>query len=225
MMICNRCQIEKLEKDFYWHIKNVKRYKYCKKCYGFWSLLKGNRCIVCDEPSGNKYCSHDCQNRKLYLDYIELWHKGEKSGRKGKYISKYVRHYLFEKYDNKCSKCGWGEINLVTNKIPLEVEHIDGNFMNNVPDNLTLLCPNCHSLTSTFGYLNAGNGRKSRSELRDCNIKGENNPSSILTIEKVRTIRLQHDAGISNRDLSREYNVDPTTIAAIIQGKTWAWLI
>lgn len=30
---------------------------------------------------------------------------------------------------------------------PLEIEHIDGNALNNKEDNLILLCPNCHSLT------------------------------------------------------------------------------
>ena len=66
------------------------------------------------------------------------------------------------KYNNKCSRCGWGEINPYTNNIPLEVEHIDGNFMNNNEENLTLLCPNCHSLTSTYKGANAEKGRQAR---------------------------------------------------------------
>jgi predicted HNH restriction endonuclease len=39
------------------------------------------------------------------------------------------------------------------------VEHIDGNYENDREKNLTLLCPNCHSLTPTFRALNRGNGR------------------------------------------------------------------
>ena len=65
-----------------------------------------------------------------------------------------------KKYDNKCSECGWGEINQHTGTIPLELEHIDGNPYNNSPDNVTLLCPNCHSLTSTYKGANKGHGRK-----------------------------------------------------------------
>lgn len=47
-------------------------------------------------------------------------------------------------------------------KIPLEVDHIDGNFKNNEFSNLRLLCRNCHGQTPTFGAKNMGNGRKSR---------------------------------------------------------------
>lgn len=76
-------------------------------------------------------------------------------------ISKYIRRYLFEKYDCKCQKCGWGEKNIMTNYVPLQIHHKDGNYANNSEENLQLLCPNCHSLTETFGRLNK-NGRKGR---------------------------------------------------------------
>jgi hypothetical protein len=40
--------------------------------------------------------------------------------------------------------------------VPVEVEHKDGNHKNNSPDNIILLCPNCHSLTPTYKALNIG---------------------------------------------------------------------
>ena len=67
---------------------------------------------------------------------------------------------LIEKYNNKCSICGWCEENTYTKSIPLEVEHIDGNPYNNSPENVTLICPNCHSLTKTYKGANKGNGRR-----------------------------------------------------------------
>ena len=76
----------------------------------------------------------------------------------------YLKRYLFEKYNNKCCKCGWGETNPYTGNIPLEVEHKDGNYTNNSEDNLELLCPNCHSLTSTYKGANRGKGRTSRNK-------------------------------------------------------------
>lgn len=82
---------------------------------------------------------------------------------RGEYnISRHIKRYLFEKYNYKCSKCGWGEMNPYSKLIPLEIEHIDGNYQNNKEENLTLLCPNCHSLTATYKGANKGNGRKSR---------------------------------------------------------------
>lgn len=65
-----------------------------------------------------------------------------------------------EKNNCKCEKCGWGEINPTTQKTPLEVHHINGDCTDNREENLQLLCPNCHSLTETFGSLNNGNSRR-----------------------------------------------------------------
>lgn len=95
-----------------------------------------------------------------YNNFIALWKQNLVSGMKGKTsTSAHIRKYLFIKYNNKCSCCGWCKINPYTNKIPLEIEHIDGNFKNNKENNLRLLCPNCHSLTSTYRSLNNGKGR------------------------------------------------------------------
>ena len=35
-------------------------------------------------------------------------------------------------------------------EIPLEIHHIDGNHKNNKLENLQILCPNCHSLTTNY---------------------------------------------------------------------------
>ena len=56
------------------------------------------------------------------------------------------------------------KINPYTINSPLEIEHIDGDYRNNTESNLVLLCPNCHSLTSTYKGANVERGRKSRSK-------------------------------------------------------------
>ena len=73
--------------------------------------------------------------------------------------SHHIRRYLFEKYENKCCECGWSKTNIFTDKIPLELEHVDGDYTNNKEDNLKLLCPNCHSLTATWKGANKKQGR------------------------------------------------------------------
>lgn len=127
-------------------------------------------CLYCGKElissrSAHKFCDNKCQNDYEYKQYIERWKQGLENGISGSYsTSKYIKRYLFEKYDNKCCKCGWGETNPYTGNIPLEIEHKDGNYTNNSEDNLELLCPNCHSLTSTYKGANKGNGRKERSK-------------------------------------------------------------
>ena len=89
------------------------------------------------------------------------WKNGEETGIRGKYgISVHLRKYLLDKYEHKCARCGWSKINPFTHTLPLEIEHIDGDYTNNTEDNLILLCPNCHSLTATYKGANKGNGRK-----------------------------------------------------------------
>ena len=127
------------------------------------------KCLNCNEEIkvNNKYCSNICQKEFEYKKYITQWKNNEVNGLKGEYqISNHIKTYLFNKYKNKCARCRWGEINTYTNKIPLEVEHIDENYTNNLEDNLILLCPNCHSLTSTYKGANLKNGRKARKKYK-----------------------------------------------------------
>ncbi len=108
-----------------------------------------------------KYCNNKCQKEYEHKVTIEEWIAGNLTFDTVN-VSKYVKNHLLQKCGNKCSKCGWGETHPVTGKVPLEVNHIDGNANNNTPENLEVLCPNCHSLTSTFRNLNKGRGRKKR---------------------------------------------------------------
>jgi len=96
----------------------------------------------------------------LRAQYIECWKAGLESGMRGSTaISRHIRSYLFDKYKSKCCKCGWSEVHKITGKVPLEVNHVDGNHKNNKESNLELICPNCHSLTDSYRSLNYGNGR------------------------------------------------------------------
>jgi len=93
---------------------------------------------------------------------IDDWEKDPSSATRTQGLSPTVRRHLMQQSGNQCSLCAWGEVNPVTGRSPLEVDHIDGDCYNNDSGNLRVLCPNCHSLTDTYKALNKNGKRKYR---------------------------------------------------------------
>lgn len=108
----------------------------------------------------NKYCDNYCMNEHQYKQYITEWKLGKVDGRKGvSQTSNHIRRYLSKKYNETCQACGISEWN--GKSITMQLEHKDGNSRNNLEENLTLLCPNCHTQTEYYGSKNKGRGRGS----------------------------------------------------------------
>lgn len=98
-------------------------------------------CFTTNQPG--KGISKDRDSSKIPLkEILEGYHP--------QYQSNKLRKRLLTEgiFIHECSNCTLTE--WLGNPIPLELEHIDGNSSNNVLSNLTLLCPNCHSLTTTY---------------------------------------------------------------------------
>ncbi|MCX4652625.1 HNH endonuclease [Streptomyces microflavus] len=65
----------------------------------------------------------------------------------------------------RCALCGTGRT-WRDRPLPLEVDHIDGNWRNNQPQNLRFLCPNCHSTTDAYRGRGKGRRTPARGEAR-----------------------------------------------------------
>lgn len=57
-----------------------------------------------------------------------------------------------------CEECGWAKRS-IDGRVPVELDHINGDKRDNRLVNLRILCPNCHSLKTTHRGRNKGNAR------------------------------------------------------------------
>jgi Zn finger protein HypA/HybF involved in hydrogenase expression len=107
------------------------------------------------------YCSNKCQSDHQYRQYICRWLGGLEAGTVGKnlQLSAHIKRYLREQRGSACSVCGWDDRHPLDEAILTEFDHIDGDASNNKIGNLRVLCPNCHSKTSTFRARNSNSKR------------------------------------------------------------------
>src|SRR3989344_2521784 len=107
--------------------------------------------------------------RELRIQSIDIahfrgkgWNKGLKIPRKPikATVDILVRQSSFQSYKLKkrlfaeglkkpiCEICGWAQ-RATDGRLPLELDHINGDKYDNRLENLHVLCPNCHSLQAT----------------------------------------------------------------------------
>lgn len=168
---CQECQTTFVPMD--------SRQKYCSRScsarFNNRAKVKKERpdCLFCGRKIqyvGRKYCSVQCQGDQKKKLLIEQWSLDPNSTNTKYGLSRTITTYLKEQAGWKCQNpncCvpgGWSEIHPVTGVVPVEIDHIDGDAYNNHPDNLIVLCPNCHSLTANYRALNKKSGRAYRSE-------------------------------------------------------------
>lgn len=165
--------------------------KYCKNCGKLLTI----------EQRHNIYCSKKCQIIYQKNQKVQDWLNGEVDGLTGAdgQMSQVVRNYMLEQSNYSCELCGWHEINPFTNKIPLEIHHIDGNHLNNAKDNLQILCPNCHSLTGNYKSLNTSTRQRTQTRKNYCVDCGKE-----ITANACRCIECSNKNRITIKPLTKE---------------------
>ena len=117
-------------------------------------------------PAGGNYAQIKNHIRALGLGTSHFtarpWNKGKRTTRRfihsletvltsgSAYQSYKLKRRLFAASLKKprCELCGWAE-RAADGRIPLELDHINGDRGDNRLQNLRILCPNCHSLQPT----------------------------------------------------------------------------
>ena len=125
------------------------------------------------KPVGGNYKSFGLHSKRLGVDTSHFtgqsWSSGKSLNSKRPiedYLNNLVgissfnlkRRLIREKiFKAKCYSCGLEK--WLGKPIALELEHLDGIHSNNSLENLTLLCPNCHSQTETYRGKNIGHAQ------------------------------------------------------------------
>lgn len=107
--------------------------------------------IISDPESktGFYFCSRTCKDlgQRVESNLPGLRPKHYKDG------SNYYKEIAFRTYPKKCNRCGYDKIIDI-----LQVHHKDRNHKNKTPENLEIVCPNCHEEE----HFLAGDGRYKR---------------------------------------------------------------
>lgn len=106
-------------------------------------------CNVCGENSDKMFggTTRRCSKHKLKSKKDFSFEDIVKDGTR--------KVWLLKERGWKCERCN--KETWMGDKIPLELDHIDGNPANSLKENLRLLCPNCHSQMPTHAGRNIGN--------------------------------------------------------------------
>lgn len=109
------------------------------------------------KPAGGNY-----YNIKKWLQFLDIdtshwtgqgWNNGERLKDWSNYTkNESIKPHLIKERGHICEECGLEK--WLGRPIPIELHHKDGDRTNNDPENLSLICPNCHTFTDNYKIRN-----------------------------------------------------------------------
>lgn len=159
MTKCKNCDIDLVGKDY--------RAKYCSRSCAaamnnklFPKKIRQTPILVCTcDLNTLEYFTQCTKHPERSMQTPSAWLNGAWRGGTDISLSKIIREFLLKKVNYACEKCGFNTVHPDDGRSILEVNHIDGNGLNHSPNNLEVICPNCHALTSSYRGRNVGSGR------------------------------------------------------------------
>ena len=143
-IFCNRSCAASYNNKFKERVCNYKKPTTCIQCKVDFFYISSS--------SKGLYCSNKCHKDHMFIQKKEEADKGLVSGAT-------LKKVLISQRGNKCECCSVSSWN--NKPLTLQMDHIDGNSDNNLPNNFRLLCPNCHSQTETYSGRNRKNTKRS----------------------------------------------------------------
>ncbi len=162
--------------------------------------------------TGSNYIGFKLRTKKLGVDFSHFTGQAHLKGKKHKWTKKIpleeilIKNSSYQSRKNlkkrliqakileyKCYECGletWRD-----KPISLQLEHKNGDNTDHREENLTLLCPNCHSQTSTF----AGKNNKREKKKRYCNKCGKKISYGSKSGLCVKCVKHTYEYNIKNR--------------------------
>ena len=124
-------------------------------------------CIICNKPLDRDNSSGYCQQHLIEKRQQEKIRKWLEDGDIGMTVNTtirgVIRQYILNEQKHKCAICGIQDI-WNDKTLNFVMDHIDGNALNSVRENLRLVCPNCDSQLDTFKSKNKNSPRCKRKD-------------------------------------------------------------